>query len=113
MSISQLLPLSAGTFIKDYEIIELLGSGGFGAVYKAKPRNGSFVAIKETYYNDEQELKMFQNEAKLLSSLSDEDFPKVITHFTLLFYIAKLHLLLEFTKVIIMHRLPIIEKLLR
>ncbi len=81
MSISQLLPLSAGTFIKDYEIIELLGSGGFGAVYKAKPRNGSSVAIKETYYNDEQELKMFQNEAKLLSSLSDEDFPKVITHF--------------------------------
>ncbi len=81
MSISQLLLLAAGTFIKDYEIIELLGSGGFGAVYKAKPQNGSSVAIKETYYNDEQELKMFQNEAKLLSSLSDEGFPKVIDHF--------------------------------
>jgi serine/threonine protein kinase/Flp pilus assembly protein TadD len=81
MSKSQLLPLPAGTLINDYEIIELLGSGGFGAVYKAKPRNGSFVAIKETYYNDEQERKMFQNEAKLLSSLSDEGFPKVIDHF--------------------------------
>jgi serine/threonine protein kinase len=81
MSISQLLPLSAGTFIKDYEIIELLGSGGFGAVYKAKPRNGSSVAIKETYFGSERELKMFRDEANLLSSLSDEDFPKVITHF--------------------------------
>ncbi len=81
MSISQLLLLAAGTFIKDYEIIELLGSGGFGAVYKAKPQNGSSVAIKETYFGSERELKMFRDEANLLSSLSDEDFPKVITHF--------------------------------
>jgi serine/threonine protein kinase len=81
MSISQLLPLSAGTFIKDYEIIELLGSGGFGVVYKAKNRNGSSVAIKETYFGNEKELKTLRDEAKLLSSLSDEDFPKVIAHF--------------------------------
>ncbi len=81
MSISQLLPLAAGTFIKDYEIIELLGSGGFGAVYKAKPRNGSFVAIKETHYRNEQWLKMFSDEGELLRSITDEDFPKVIEHF--------------------------------
>jgi serine/threonine protein kinase len=81
MSKSQLFPLSAGTLIKDYEIIELLGSGSFGAVYKAKPRNGSFVALKETYYSSEKELKMFQNEASFLETPIDEDFPKLIDHF--------------------------------
>jgi serine/threonine protein kinase len=81
MSISKLPPLSAGTFIKDYEIIGLLGKGGFGSVYKAKPRNGSYVAIKETHYTNEQLLKMFRDEGELLRTITDEDFPKVHEHF--------------------------------
>jgi serine/threonine protein kinase len=81
MSISQLLPLPAGTFIKDYEIIGLLGKGGFGSVYKAKPRNGSYVAIKETHYTNEQLLETFRDEGELLRTITDEDFPKVHEHF--------------------------------
>jgi eukaryotic-like serine/threonine-protein kinase len=77
------VPLPTGTTIgENYKIIKPLGKGGNGRVYKAENKNGSLVAIKEAYFEFEEELKRFRTEAKLLSSLSDEGFPKVIDHFS-------------------------------
>jgi serine/threonine protein kinase len=40
--------LPIGHYVKDYQIIAVLGSGGFGVTYKAEDsRNGDIVAVKE------------------------------------------------------------------
>lgn len=69
-------------FISDqFELIELLGKGGGGAVYKAKQKlQDRFVAVKvlnESFRNDESKLRRFQREAKTTSSLDHPHIVKV------------------------------------
>lgn len=69
-------------FICDqFEVIELLGKGGGGAVYKAKQKlQDRFVAIKvlnESFRNDESKLRKFQREAKTTSGLDHPHIVKV------------------------------------
>ncbi len=62
-----------GTTISHYKVIEKIGQGGMGEVYRAEDTSlGREVAIKvlpEQFTQDPQRLARFEREAKLLASL--------------------------------------------
>src|ERR1044072_9461275 len=65
-----------------YRVIELLGHGGMGAVYKALDGNTSrLVALKENTATTEELCRAFRHEAQLLANLQHPALPFVIEHF--------------------------------
>lgn len=67
--------LTAGTRVRDYEIIRLLGEGGMGEVYLAKDsvldRMVALKRIKNTETQDAQFSQRFLNEARIQARLSN------------------------------------------
>jgi eukaryotic-like serine/threonine-protein kinase len=68
------MPIPAGTRIGAYDVIESLGAGGMGEVYRARdPRLDRDVAVKilpETFAHDADRLARFEREAKTLAALN-------------------------------------------
>ena len=84
-----------GTFLMEksflenrYEIIEMVKSGGMGAIYKAlDTKLGAICAVKElisssrSYKEEERSVKWFKREASLLARLAHPNLPKVFDYF--------------------------------
>ena len=72
--------LSPGTTLGQYEILELLGSGGIGEVYRARElsleRHVAIKILSETYSSNPEVLSRFEKEARLASSLNH---PNIVT----------------------------------
>ncbi len=68
------MTLSSGTKLSHYEILEPIGAGGMGEVYRARDTKlGREVAIKvlpEELSRDRERLARFEREAKLLAALN-------------------------------------------
>ncbi len=66
--------LSPGTSISHYQILEKIGAGGMGEVYRAHdPRLGRDVAIKvlpEAYSTEPERLRRFEQEARAAAALN-------------------------------------------
>ena len=68
------MPLSPGTKLGQYEIVERIGEGGMGVVYRARDTKlARDVAIKLLHAkvaNDTQRLSRFKREAQVLAALN-------------------------------------------
>ncbi len=68
------MPLTPGTKLGQYEVVEAIGAGGMGEVYRARDTKlGRDVAIKvlpEEFARDKERLDRFQREARLLAQVN-------------------------------------------
>ena len=68
------MPLSRGTRIGPYEVVDLLGVGGMGEVYRARDsklnRDVALKILPDLFANDPERLARFAREAQLLASLN-------------------------------------------
>ena len=97
MAIAQDAPPSwIGTTIHSYEILELLGTGGMGEVYRAHDKTlGRDVALKLLPYEmsgDPERLRRLEREARMLASLND---PRIATLYGLEEYDGQRFLVME------------------
>jgi len=68
------MSLEAGQKLAHYEIIEPIGKGGKGEVYRARDtkldRDVAIKVLPEEFAHDEERLARFEREDKLLASLN-------------------------------------------
>jgi serine/threonine protein kinase len=76
--------IEIGTLLQDRYLIEKkIGAGGMGAVYLAvDKRFDNYVAIKETFYIDQEFGEAFEREARLLNASQHSVLPHVSDYFT-------------------------------
>ncbi len=77
------MTLEKDTLLKGrYKILEILGEGGMGAVYKAYDNTlGVVVAVKENLFSGEEYVRQFRVEATILASLRHPHLTRVTDHF--------------------------------
>ena len=67
---------------KRYRIVEILGQGGMGSVYRAVDENlGVDVAVKENLFTTDEYARQFRLEAVILANLRHPNLPRVSDHF--------------------------------
>ena len=76
--------IESGTLLQGRFLVEeRIGQGGMGAVYRAVDQKfGTSVAIKETFYGDDELSAAFEREARLLNGLHHPIFPHVSDYFS-------------------------------
>lgn len=79
------MTLERGSFLnKRYRIVEILGQGGMGSIYRAVDENlGVEVAVKENLFTTEEFARQFHREASILASLRHPNLPRVTDHFAI------------------------------
>ena len=77
--------LESGVLLQNrYRIIEILGQGGMGSIYRAMDENlGVEVALKENLFTTEEYAKQFRQEAIILATLRHPNLPRVSDHFVI------------------------------
>ncbi len=77
------MTLDYGYLLKGrYRILDILGQGGMGAVYRAVDEILDLtVAIKENTFLEEGSARQFQREAQILASLRHPNLPRVFEYF--------------------------------
>jgi serine/threonine-protein kinase len=79
--VASAVTLSGGTRVGHYEIVQLIGAGGMGQVYRARdPKLGRDVAIKvlpPAFALDRDRLSRLEREARLLASLNHPNIAHV------------------------------------
>ncbi len=79
------MALERGTILNQrYRVVEILGQGGMGAVYRAVDENlGVDVAVKENLFTTEEYARQFRREAVILASLRHPNLTRVTDHFVI------------------------------
>jgi serine/threonine-protein kinase len=79
------MPIAVGQVVNNrYQIIRLLGQGGFGAVYLAHDLTlNRACALKENLETSDEVRRQFIREAQLLANLNHPNLPRVIDYFIL------------------------------
>jgi eukaryotic-like serine/threonine-protein kinase len=69
---------------KRYRIVEILGQGGMGSVYRGVDENlGVDVAVKENLFTTDEYARQFRLEAVILANLRHPNLPRVTDHFVI------------------------------
>ena len=70
--------------INRYQIVDILGQGGMGSIYRAVDENlGVEVAVKENLFTSEEYARQFRREAVILANLRHTNLPRVTDHFVI------------------------------
>lgn len=77
--------LERGVLVNNrYRVVEILGQGGMGSVYRAVDENlGVDVALKDNLFTTEEYARQFRREAVILATLRHPNLTRVTDHFVI------------------------------